>query len=169
MDTQGAYPGLEAEERGQAEAIARNLMELSELTVPILSVVIGEGGSGGALALGVADRILMLENACYSVITPEGCASILWHHDRNEPPQSQAANAAEMLKITATDLMGLKVIDGIVPEPVGGAHMNHKEAAELLRTVLVQNLEALGKLSIKELIDQRYKKFRALGPYTDAA
>ncbi len=167
IDTQGAYPGLEAEERGQAEAIARNLAELSEITVPVISVVIGEGGSGGALALGVTDRILMLENACYSVITPEGCASILWHHDRNEAPLEQAAHAAEMLQITAQDLKRLNVIDEIVPEPTGGAHRNYKEASELLRLHILQHLEKLSKLSVKELLDQRYAKFRRLGPFTE--
>lgn len=166
IDTQGAYPGLEAEERGQAEAIARNLAELSELTVPVVCVVIGEGGSGGALALGVADRILMLENACYSVITPEGCASILWHHDRNEAPLNQAAVAAEMLQLTAQDLNRLKIVDEIVAEPVGGAHVNHKEAAESLRASLVRHLSELGKLSVKELVDQRYKKYRSIGVFT---
>lgn len=163
IDTQGAFPGLGAEERGQAEAIARNLSELSEITVPSISIVIGEGGSGGALALGVTDRILMLENACYSVITPEGCASILWHHERNEPPLEQAAKAAEMLQLTAQNLKRLGVIDEIVPEPQGGAHSNHKEAAEILATVLIRHLEALGKLSVQELLDQRYKKFRLMG------
>lgn len=166
IDTQGAYPGLEAEERGQAEAIARNLEELSELTVPLISVVIGEGGSGGALALGVTDRILMMENACYSVITPEGCASILWHHERNEPPLDQAAVAAEMLQLTAQDLKRLGIIDEIVAEPVGGAHSNHKEAAEILRASLVKNLEDLGKLSVGDLLEQRYKKFRSIGVFT---
>lgn len=166
IDTQGAYPGLEAEERGQAEAIARNLSELSELTVPVISVVIGEGGSGGALALGVSDRILMLENACYSVITPEGCASILWHHERNEAPLEQAAVAAEMLQLTAKKLKEHQVIDEIVNEPVGGAHTNHKEAAELLRSALVRNLHELSKLSVKELVAGRYKKFRKIGPFT---
>lgn len=167
IDTQGAYPGMEAEERGQAEAIARNLQVLSELTIPTISVVIGEGGSGGALALGVTDRILMLENACYSVITPEGCASILWHHDRNEAPTSQASTAAEMLKLTASDLKGLKVIDEVVPEPMGGAHTNHKEAAELLRTSIVRNLAELSALNRAELIEQRYKKYRQMGPFTE--
>lgn len=166
IDTQGAYPGLEAEERGQAEAIARNLEELSELTVPSISIVIGEGGSGGALALGVTDRILMLENACYSVITPEGCASILWHHDRNEAPLAQAAVAAEALQLTAQDLKRLGVIDEIVPEPPGGAHSNHKEAAEILRAALIRNLEGLSKLSVGELLEQRYKRFRSLGVFT---
>ena len=167
IDTQGAYPGLEAEERGQAEAIARNLAELAEITVPVISVVIGEGGSGGALALGIADRVLMLENACYSVITPEGCASILWHHDRNEAPLEQAAHAAEMLQITAQDLKRLGVIDEIVPEPLGGAHRNFKEAAEILRTYLLQNLEKISRLSVQELVKERYAKFRKLGPFTE--
>ena len=167
IDTQGAFPGMEAEERGQAEAIARNLAELSELTVPVISVVIGEGGSGGALALGVSDRILMLENACYSVITPEGCASILWHHDRNEAPAEQAARAAEILQLTAQDLKRLGVIDEIVPEPMGGAHSNHKEAAEILGSHLLKHLSELGKLSVEELVKRRYKKFRSLGPFSE--
>ena len=166
IDTQGAYPGMEAEERGQAEAIARNLAELSELTVPVISVIIGEGGSGGALALGVADRILMLENACYSVITPEGCASILWHHERNEAPLEQAAIAAEMLQLTAIDLKNNGIIDEIVNEPPGGAHTNHKEAAELLRSAIVRNLTELSKLSVKELTAARYEKFRKMGVFT---
>lgn len=166
IDTQGAFPGLEAEERGQAEAIARNLAELSELTVPVVAVVIGEGGSGGALALGVADRILMLENACYSVITPEGCASILWHHDRTEPPLEQAALAAAALNVTAQDLKRLAIIDEIVPEPLGGAHANHREAAEQLRSVLVRVLDELGKQTVHDLVEQRYKKFRAMGPFS---
>ena len=169
IDTQGAYPGLEAEERGQAEAIARNLAELSELTVPVISVVIGEGGSGGALALGVSDKILMMENACYSVITPEGCASILWHHERNEAPLAQAAVAAEMLQLTAKDLKKHGVIDEIVAEPVGGAHTNHKETAELLQAALVRNLNELAKLNVKELVAQRYAKFRNLGLFTGDA
>jgi acetyl-CoA carboxylase carboxyl transferase subunit alpha len=156
IDTQGAFPGLEAEERGQAEAIARNLIELAELTVPIISVVIGEGGSGGALALGVADRILMLENACYSVITPEGCASILGIN---------AERAAEALNLTAKDLKGLNLIDEIVAEPQGGAHSNHKEAAELLRAALVRTLDPLSKLKVKELVAQRYEKFRRIGAF----
>ena len=167
IDTQGAFPGLEAEERGQAEAIARNLLVLSELTVPIISVVIGEGGSGGALALGVADRILMMENACYSVITPEGCASILWHSaDKADVSTEQASLAAEALNLTAQDLKRLNLADEIVPEPVGGAHSNHKEAAELLRAVLVKTLDPLSKLTVKELVDKRYEKFRRIGPVT---
>jgi acetyl-CoA carboxylase carboxyl transferase subunit alpha len=167
IDTQGAFPGMQAEERGQAEAIARNLAELAELTVPIVAVVIGEGGSGGALALGVADRVLMLENSCYSVITPEGCASILWQHDRGEAPQNQAALAAEILKLTAQDLRKLAVIDEVVPEPVGGAHRNHKEAAEILRSALVKHIEELGKMKVQDLVNARYKKFRAMGPYSE--
>jgi acetyl-CoA carboxylase carboxyl transferase subunit alpha len=167
IDTQGAFPGMEAEERGQAEAIARNLAELSEVTVPVISVVIGEGGSGGALALGVTDRILMLENACYSVITPEGCASILWHHDRNEPPQNQAALAAEMLQITAEKLKALGVIDEVVPEPVGGAHRNFKEAAEILSACLIQHLNQLSKMKVQDLLEGRYQKFRKMGPFTE--
>jgi acetyl-CoA carboxylase carboxyl transferase subunit alpha len=166
IDTQGAYPGLEAEERGQAEAIARNLEELAELTVPLISVVIGEGGSGGALALGVTDKILMMENACYSVITPEGCASILWHNDRSEPPQEQAAMAAEMLQLTASSLKSRGIIDEVIPEPPGGAHSNHKEAAETLRASLIRHLEELGKLSVEDLLEQRYKKFRSIGVFT---
>lgn len=165
IDTQGAFPGLEAEERGQAEAIARNLFVMSELSTPIISVVIGEGGSGGALALGVADRILMLENACYSVITPEGCASILWHSaDKADVSSDQAALAAEALNVTAQDLKRLGLIDEIVPEPPGGAHSNHKEAAEILRASLINALESFSKLSVKDLVQQRYNKFREIGP-----
>jgi acetyl-CoA carboxylase carboxyl transferase subunit alpha len=167
IDTQGAFPGMEAEERGQAEAIARNLAELAEVTVPVINIIIGEGGSGGALALGVGDRVLMLENGCYSVITPEGCASILWHHERNEPPLAQAAIAAEALQVTALDLKRLAVIDEVVPEPLGGAHTNHKEAAEILRDVVSRHLAELGRKSVKDLLDERYRKFRAMGPFTD--
>ncbi len=166
IDTQGAFPGMEAEERGQAEAIARNLYILSELTTPVICTVIGEGGSGGALALGVGDRVLMLENACYSVITPEGCASILWHHNRNEPPSDQAAVAAEMLQLTAQDLMRLGIIDEIVPEPVGGAHSNHKESAELLRSALVKHMQSLSKMNVEEMLNKRYQKFRAMGVFS---
>jgi acetyl-CoA carboxylase carboxyl transferase subunit alpha len=126
-------------------------------------VVIGEGGSGGALALGVTDRILMLENACYSVITPEGCASILFHNESGSM-QEYVALAAEMLQLTASDLLRLRVIDEIVPEPAGGAHRNHKETAESLKLSLVRHLNELGGLKIKELLDKRYQKFRALGP-----
>lgn len=167
IDTVGAYPGIEAEERGQSEAIARNLFEMSVLTVPIICVVIGEGGSGGALALGVGDRILMMENACYSVISPEACASILWPTAANEEaPANQAAAAAEMLKITARDLSEFKVIDEIVPEPLGGAHNNHREAADSLKAALIRNLTELKDMQVGELVEARYRKFRAIGPYS---
>lgn len=166
IDTQGAYPGLEAEERGQAEAIAKNLLVLAELSVPVISVVIGEGGSGGALALGVSDVILILENACYSVITPEGCASILWHHDRNEPPLAQAALAAEMLQLTAQSLEKLKVVDEIIPEPMGGAHLNPRETADRLKEALIRHLDSLSTLPKEELVDKRYQKYRSLGHFT---
>ncbi len=162
IDTQGAFPGLEAEERGQAEAIARNIQELAEISVPIICVVIGEGGSGGALALGVGDRVLMLENSCYSVITPEGCASILW--GKTDSGTNYAAVAAEALNLTADKLLALGVIDEIVPEPIGGAHRNHKEAAENLLPVLIRHLEQLSSLSVEEMLEQRYQRFRKLGP-----
>ena len=167
IDTQGAYPGLEAEERGQAEAIARNLEVMAQLHVPSIAVVIGEGGSGGALALGVTDVILMLENACYSVITPEGCASILWHAgNEDEAPADQVATAAEMLQLTARDLEQQRIIDEVVPEPLGGAHTNHKEAGELLRSALVRHLDALRRLDLSELMERRYKKYRSMGLFT---
>lgn len=166
VDTPGAYPGIEAEERGQAEAIATNLLELSKLRTPVVAVIIGEGGSGGALALGVADRILMLANASYSVISPEGCASILWHVDKDEPAAKQAALAAEMLRITASDLKELGVIDEIVAEPAGGAHSNHEEAAEYLQSALVSHIDELVKLDIDQLLEERYQKFRSMGVFT---
>ena len=166
IDTNGAFPGIEAEERGQAEAIARNLYQMAGLRVPVVSVVIGEGGSGGALALGVANRILMLANACYSVITPEGCAAILWNKDRNQDVAKVSALAAEALRLTAGDLKEFGVVDEIVPEPMGGAHNNHKEAAEMLRTVLVRHVEELRRLSPSELVESRYRRFRALGVFT---
>jgi acetyl-CoA carboxylase carboxyl transferase subunit alpha len=177
IDTQGAYPGMGAEERGQAEAIARNLAEMAETRTPILCVIIGEGGSGGALALGVGDKVLMLENACYSVITPEGCAAILWGKEQSGKEQSgkeqsdcaakQAAVAAEALQITAQDLKRLGVIDEIIPEPIGGAHWNPKEAGENLKAALVRNLEELASLAKDDLLDRRYRKFRAMGVFTD--
>ena len=169
IDTQGAFPGLEAEERGQAEAIARNLSELSEITVPVISVVIGEGGSGGALALGVADRIVMLENACYSVITPEGCASILWHHERDGAPQEKAAVAAEILQLTASDLKRNGIADIVVSEPEGGAHWNHQEAAEMLSSSLQSQLDELKILTVEELVNARYDKYRKFGSFSEAA
>ncbi len=160
IDTPGAYPGVGAEERGQAEAIARNLREMSTLKVPIISVVIGEGGSGGALALGVTDRILMLQYATYSVISPEGCAAILWKDG------AKMDTAAKQLKITSKDLSQMKIIDKAVTEPLGGAHMNPEEAAENLKTALHETLEELKRISREVLLEERYKKFRNVGHYT---
>jgi acetyl-CoA carboxylase carboxyl transferase subunit alpha len=159
VDTQGAYPGVDAEERGQAEAIAFNLREISRLPVPIIVTITGEGGSGGALAIAVGDRVLMLENSIYSVITPEGCASIIWRDS------TKAELAAEALKITAQDLADLKLIDEIVPEPEGGAHMDHKTAAKLLDTVLIRLLDELSRQTPQQLIESRYRKFRAMGQF----
>jgi acetyl-CoA carboxylase carboxyl transferase subunit alpha len=159
IDTQGAYPGVGAEERGQAEAIAHTLREMSRLAVPILVTITGEGGSGGALATAVGDRVFMLENSVYSVISPEGCASIMWRDS------TKAEFAAEALKITATDLLGLKLIDEIVPEPEGGAHLDHPAAARLLDAVLYRALKEVSQLSEKELLDQRYDKFRQMGQF----
>ena len=161
LDTPGAYPGIEAEERGQAEAIARNLKEMSELSVPVISVIIGEGGSGGALALGVGNRVLMLEYSVYSVISPEGCAAILW----KDPKKVQ--EAANSLLLTSDDLIKLKVIDEIVKEPPGGAHRNHKKMASILRRVLRRHLKELGELKPDELISHRYKKFQNMGSFLE--
>ena len=159
VDTPGAYPGVDAEERGQAEAIAHNLREMSRLPVPIVITITGEGGSGGALAISVGDRVFMLENSVYSVISPEGCASIMWR----DP--TKAETAAEALKITATDLLEMKLIDEIVPEPEGGAHGNHAGTAKLLEPVLVRALDELSGLSPQQIIDQRYDKFRRMGQF----
>lgn len=160
IDTPGAYPGVDAEERGQAEAIARNLIEMSVLHVPVVIMVTGEGGSGGALALGVANRVHVLEYGTYSVITPEGCASILWKDG------SKADEAAARLKMTAPDLLALSVVDEVVEEPAGGAHQDPEAAAALVRASLERGLETLGRLSADELVDQRYARFRALGAFT---
>ena len=159
VDTQGAYPGLGAEERGQAEAIAVNLREMASLKVPIIVTVIGEGGSGGALALGVGDRVLMLEHAVYSVISPEGCAAILWKNSAAAP------DAAAAMKITASDLKRLGVIDEIVPEPAGGAHADPAAAAELLAPYLERAIKDLQKLKGPALLDERFKKFRKMGVF----
>jgi acetyl-CoA carboxylase carboxyl transferase subunit alpha len=159
VDTPGAYPGVDAEERGQAEAIAFNLREMSRLPVPILITITGEGGSGGALAIAIGDRVYMLENSVYSVISPEGCASIMWRD------ASKAEIAAQALKITAPDLLELKLIDEIVPEPDGGAHYDHQAAAKLLEPFLVRALDELSSLSSRELMDQRYEKFRRMGQF----
>jgi acetyl-CoA carboxylase carboxyl transferase subunit alpha len=163
IDTAGAYPGIGAEERHIAEAIAVNLREMILFEVPILAVVIGEGGSGGALGIGVADRVLILENAYYSVISPEGCAAILWK-DRTASPK-----AAEALKITARDLLALKLVDEVIPEPLGGAHTNHTASSESLKAALLRNLEALKAMSGPERLKQRYAKFRAFGHVTEPA
>ncbi len=165
IDTAGAYPGLEAEERGQAEAIGENIAILSILKTKIISVVIGEGGSGGALALGVADKVLMLQNSCYSVISPEGCASILWGKDDKEISMDKIKQAAEMLKLTSQDLKNLNIIDKIVQEPEGGAHRNYKEAGEFLKIALTDTLSSLSAFSIDQLLDMRYEKFRGIGDF----
>jgi acetyl-CoA carboxylase carboxyl transferase subunit alpha len=159
LDTPGAYPGIDAEERGQAEAIARNLREMARLPVPIVSICIGEGGSGGALALGVGNRIFMLENAVYSVISPESCAAIIWRD------ATKAEQAATALRLTAEDLLRLGLIDGIVPEPPGGAHEDSAEAARLLGDHLKRALEELSQLSPDEAVQRRYDKFRKMGNF----
>jgi acetyl-CoA carboxylase carboxyl transferase subunit alpha len=159
VDTPGAYPGLGAEERGQAEAIARNLLEMARLKVPIISTITGEGGSGGALAIAVADRVLMMENAVYSVISPEGCASIMWRD------AAKKETAAQALKITARDLKDMEMIDDIVPEPEGGAHNDHDAAAALLSAAIGMHLATLKKLSIPDLVAARYEKFRNIGQF----
>jgi acetyl-CoA carboxylase carboxyl transferase subunit alpha len=159
IDTPGAYPGIDAEERGQAEAIARNLREMMRLPVPILVTITGEGGSGGALAIAIGDRIQMLENSIYSVISPEGCASIMWRDS------TKAELAAGALRITAPDLLSLGLIDEIVPEPEGGAHVDHAASAALLDPVLVRNLEEIEKLAVGEMLEHRYQKFRHMGQF----
>jgi acetyl-CoA carboxylase carboxyl transferase subunit alpha len=161
IDTPGAFPGIGSEERHISEAIAVNLREMMNLRVPTVAVVIGEGGSGGALGIGVADRVLILENAYYSVISPEACSAILWKDRRH------AAEAAEALKLTAQDLMGLGVVDEIVPEPEGGAHRDHDLAAANLGIALRQNLERISAVPIEELLQNRYDKFRKLGKFTE--
>lgn len=161
LDTPGAFPGLEAEERGQAEAIARNLFEMSKLKVPIIIVVIGEGASGGALGIGVGDRILMLENTWYSVISPESCSSILWRSwDYKE-------QAAEALKLTAPDLLEQKIIDRIIPEPIGGAHKNYNEITGTLKSILLEELANLKKIKPDKLIQNRLEKFGAMGVFEE--
>jgi len=161
VDTPGAYPGIGAEERGQAEAIARNLREMSELQVPIVVAITGEGGSGGALGIAIGDRVLMLEYAIYSVISPEGCASILWR----DP--SKAPEAAAAMGITADTLSRLKLIDEIVPEPVGGAHRNHQEMASTLKGFLLRAFDELRGLPVDTLLEQRYQKFRRMGVFEE--
>jgi acetyl-CoA carboxylase carboxyl transferase subunit alpha len=159
LDTPGAYPGIDAEERGQAEAIARNLREMSRLTVPVVVVCIGEGGSGGALALGVGNTVMMLENAVYSVISPESCAAIIYRDS------GKAEQAAEALRLTAEDLKELGLIDGIIPEPPGGAHEDWDAAAELLKGYLVSGLRELQNMDATEVVAHRYAKFRRMGNF----
>ncbi len=161
IDTAGAYPGLDAEERGQAEAIARNLMEMAVLEVPIIVTVTGEGGSGGALALGVGDRVLILEYATYSVISPEGCAAILWKD------QDRKAEAAEAMKMTAPDLLALGVVDEIIPEPPGGAHTDPDATCRRVGDAVERALQELSRISTQELIARRYEKFRGLGAFDE--
>jgi acetyl-CoA carboxylase carboxyl transferase subunit alpha len=163
IDTPGAYPGIASEERHIAEAIAVNLREMFTLNVPIIAVVLGEGGSGGALGIGVADRVLIMENAYYSVISPEGCAAILWKD------QSHAPKAAAALKITAPDLLQLKLVDEVIPEPAGGAHHAWETAALAVKETVLRHIEELRKLDEFELKERRYAKFRAFGEWTEAA
>ena len=159
IDTPGAYPGLEAEERGQGEAIARNLLEMTRLKVPIISIIIGEGASGGALGIGVGDRVLMLENTWYSVISPESCSSILW---RSWEYKEQAA---ESLKLTAVDMKKLKLVDGIIKEPLGGAHRDREKTFKTVSDTIVKNYDELKNLSPKELVSQRMDKYAQMGVY----
>lgn len=161
IDTPGAFPGLEAEERGQAEAIARNLKEMFMLKVPVICIIIGEGASGGALGIAIGDRVLMLENTWYSVISPENCSTILWRSwDYKE-------QAAEALKLTARDMKGNGLIDAIVPEPLGGAHLDHDAMAQILKKVIVETLGELSQLSVEERIDKRVDKFCAMGVFVE--
>ena len=162
IDTPGAYPGVGAEERGQSEAIAQSLYLMAGLETPIISVVIGEGGSGGALAIGVADRLLMMQYGIYSVISPEGCASILWKS------AEKAEVAAEAMKITAHDLKGFGLVDEILPEPLGGAHRAPKEAAEVIRNALLKSLDELDQLSLEQLLEQRQRRLDGFGQFKDA-
>ncbi|MFC4355923.1 acetyl-CoA carboxylase carboxyl transferase subunit alpha [Chryseomicrobium palamuruense] len=160
IDTKGAYPGKAAEERGQSEAIARNLIEMADLKVPVVSIIIGEGGSGGALALGVGNHVHMLENSTYSVISPEGAASILWKD------ATMARKAAESMKITAPDLQQMGIIDAIIPEAEGGAHLDKKQQAEFIKETIVASFKELANLTQEELVSQRYEKFAKIGAFS---
>ena len=162
IDTPGAYPGVGAEERGQSEAIAHSLYLMAGLKTPIISVVIGEGGSGGALAIGVGDRLLMLQYSVYSVISPEGCASILWKS------ADKAEDAAEAMRITASQLSEFNLVDQVLEEPLGGAHRNHKEAAEIVRNALLQSLDELGSLSTEQLLEERQRRLASFGQFKEA-
>ena len=161
IDTPGAYPGIGAEERGQAQAIAENLRDMANMKTPIVAVIIGEGGSGGALGIGVADKVLILQHAYYSVISPEGCASILWRSSL------KASLAAEVLKLHGEDLMKFKIVDDIIPEPLGGAHRNLEETTENLKAVLTKHLKKLMALEADALLDARYKKYRNIGEFVE--
>ncbi|MCK5330782.1 MAG: acetyl-CoA carboxylase carboxyltransferase subunit alpha [Candidatus Marinimicrobia bacterium] len=161
IDTMGAYPGIGAEERGQGEAIARNLFEMSQISVPILIIVIGEGASGGALGIGVGDRFLMLENTWFSVISPEGCASILWRE------AAKAPDAADAMKVTAVDMVEMGICDRIIEEPLGGAHRDHTGMAEILKEVILDELSQLNQLETSELLDRRLKRFDDIGTFTE--
>ncbi len=163
IDTPGAFPGIGAEERNIAEAIAFNLREMMRLRTPTVAIVIGEGGSGGALGIGVSDRVLMMENAYYSVISPEGCAAILWKHRKHAP------EAAEAMKICANDLLQLGLIDSVIPEPEGGAHHDHAAAAATVKAAILSSLDELGKMKNHSLLEARYAKFRAFGEFLPAA
>ncbi len=160
IDTPGAYPGIGAEERHIAESIAVNIRDMMTLRTPTVAVVIGEGGSGGALGIGVCDRVLMLENAYYSVISPEGCAAILWKHRKHAP------EAAEALKLTATDLKEFKLVDEVIPEPLGGAHQDHEAAINNLRKAVARQLDQLAKVPMEQLLEERYEKYRRVGFFT---
>ena len=159
LDLAGAYPGLGAEERGQGEAIARNLIEMSMLRVPTIAVITGEGGSGGALALAVADRVLMLENAIYSVISPEGCASIMWKDS------SKRQQAAEALKYTAPDVLRLGCVDGVIPEPAGGTQADPAAALEMIQSALIRELASVRQMPVQQLLDTRYERFRSMAQF----
>ncbi|ADL13365.1 acetyl-CoA carboxylase carboxyltransferase subunit alpha [Acetohalobium arabaticum] len=161
VNTPGAFPGIGAEERGQAEAIARNMREMGSLEVPIIVVITGEGGSGGALGIGVGDKVMMMEYTYYSVCSPEACAAILWKD------AAEAKTAAKALKLTAEDLLELEIIDDIVPEPIGGAHKDFTKSGELLKEAVLDSLQEVEQLSIKEMLDQRYDKFRRIGEYNE--
>jgi len=163
IDTPGAYPGVTAEERGQAAIIAANLMEMSRIRTPIVVVVIGEGGSGGALGIGIGDRLAMLEFTYYSVISPEGCASILWKGSEHAP------KAAAALKMTSRDLLSFGIIDDVITEPLGGAHRDHREAAAVLRSFLIQTIRQLKPVPLDELMERRYRKYRAMGAFIEGA
>ncbi|MCC6465461.1 MAG: acetyl-CoA carboxylase carboxyltransferase subunit alpha [Planctomycetes bacterium] len=163
INTPGAYPGIEAEERGQSHAIAENIREMSNLKVPIITLTIGEGGSGGALGIGVGDRYLIMENAYYSVISPEGCAAILWHDAK------KAADAARVLRLTPNDLIELGIMDEIVPEPYGGAHRDPRKAMEIVKAALLRHLGELTSLGVDELLESRYQRLRGMGKYIEVA